>query len=96
MRKILAKILVVAIAEGMVVETALCAWRGEWPVDRVVELCILWAIALGVSVVTAWKAINGTLVQHHYHTEYVEREPEPEDDDPEDDDPDEPNETSNT
>jgi hypothetical protein len=88
MRKTIAKIILAALAAGMVAETALTLYTGNCSWDTAIELVILWGVALGVAVVTAWKAINGTLVQHHYHTVYVEREPEEE---PEDE-PEEPEE----
>jgi ammonia channel protein AmtB len=76
MVKVLAKIVLTALAVGLVAETAVTLYTGHCPIDTASELVILWGVTLGVAIVTAWKAINGTLVKHHYHTVYVEREPE--------------------
>jgi hypothetical protein len=78
MVKVLAKIVLTALAVGLVAETAVTLYTGHCPIDTAIELVILWGVTLGVAIVTAWKAINGTLVKHHYHTVYVEREPEDE------------------
>lgn len=78
MVKVLAKIVLTALAVGLVAETAVTLYTGHCPIDTAIELAILWGVTLGVAIVTAWKAINGTLVKHHYHTVYVDREPEDE------------------
>ena len=94
MVKVLAKIVLTALAVGLVAETAVTLYTGHCPIDTAIELVILWGVTLGVAIVTAWKAINGTLVKHHYHVEYVEREPEEEPEDepetePEEEEPEE-------
>lgn len=89
MVKVLAKIVLTALAVGLVAETAVTLYTGHCSIDTAIELAILWSVTLGVAIVTAWKAINGTLVKHQYHTVYVDREPE---DEPED----EPEEESDT
>jgi hypothetical protein len=88
MRKVVAKIVLTALACGTLAETACVLWTGKCSVDTGIELAVLWLVALGVSVVTAWKAINGTLIKVIYRTEYIEREPEDEEE-PEEEEPEE-------
>lgn len=93
MVKVLAKIVLTALAVGLVAETAVTLYTGHCSIGTAIELAILWSVTLGVAIVTAWKSINGTLVKHHYHVEYVEREPEDEpEDEPEEETDTEPDE----
>jgi hypothetical protein len=76
MRKTLARVVLVALAVGMVGKTVAVLLAGSCGIADAVELGVCWAVALGVAVVTGWKAIGGTLVR----TEYVYEDREDDDD----------------
>ena len=60
----------------MVGKTVAVLLAGSCGIADAVELGVYWAVALGVAVVTGWKAIGGTLVR----TEYVYEDREDDDD----------------
>ena len=72
MRKTFAKVVLVALAVGMVAKTVAVLVTGSCGIGDAFELGVCWAVALGVAVVTGWKAISGTLVRTEYV--YVDRE----------------------
>lgn len=87
MKRTLAKIVLTAFMCGLVAETAYTLYTGSASIDTAIELALCWCVVLAIAMVTAWKAIDGTLVRTVVHTVVVHDEPEDEAEDEEEPEP---------